>query len=111
MADSFLYLSRTNPSRYSGLLDIYLIVLVFSIIFSLPTIIVYLLVFYWLSKNSISLTNSKIILSITSTLGVFITLTIIYSFRDFEITLGYCLTTFLVGLLLKINFNTKNKKL
>jgi hypothetical protein len=101
-SQAILYIWGTNPHQVVGLLEVYPITLIFSILFSLPTFIVYLISFYYLSKRHATLTTSKIILVGISVLGVFITMTIIYGNRNNDITIAYCLTALVIGLVLKL---------
>lgn len=101
-SQAILYIWGTNPHQVVGLLEVYPITLIFSILFSLPTFIVYLTSFYFLSKHNIGSTISKLILVGIAVLGVFITMTIIKGSMSQDITIAYCLTAFVVGLILKL---------
>ncbi|MEJ8819059.1 hypothetical protein [Lacibacter sp. H407] len=113
-SQAILYIWGTNPRQVVGLLEVYPITLIFSILFSLPTFIVYLTSFYILSKYNISSTISKLILVGIAVLGVFVTMTIIKGSMSQDITIAYCLTAFVVGLSLKlktVNLKAQNKSI
>jgi hypothetical protein len=90
------------PHQIVGLLEIYPITLLFSLAFSLPTYLVYLSVFYFLTKQGINLKLLKVVLIIVSVLGIFITQLIIQGSMSEDIIISYSITTVIVGLLLKL---------
>ena len=96
------YIWGTNPHQVVGLLEVYPISLFFSIVFSLPTFLIYLTCFYFLSKHEIKWTLSKLILISVSAIGVFITMTIIKGSMSHDIEIAYSFTALIVGLILKI---------
>ena len=100
-----------NPHQVVGLLEVYPITLLFSIAFSIPTFLIYLTCFYFLSKQDVNSIVSKFILIAVSVLGIFITQTIIKGSMSQDIIIAYSVTAFIVGLILrlketKINFDT-----
>ncbi len=96
------YIWGTNPHQVVGLLEIYPISLIFSIFFSLPTFLIYLACFYFLSKHEVKWTLSKLILISVSVIGVYITMTIIKGRMSQDIEIAYSFTALIVGLTLKI---------
>lgn len=96
------YFYGTNPHQVVGLLEVYPITLLFSIAFSLPTFLIYLTCFYFLSKQDINFAISKIILIAVSVLGIFITQTIIKGTMSQDIIIAYCVTAIIVGLILRL---------
>jgi hypothetical protein len=102
------YLYGTNPHQVVGLLEVYPITLLFSIVFSLPTFLIYLTCFYFLSKQKTNLRVSKFILIAVSVLGIYITQTIIKGTLSQDIIISYSVTTIIVGLILRLKkFETK----
>lgn len=91
-----------SPHQVVGLLEVYPISLLFSLIFSLPTFCIYVLCFYFLLKNNIHWAISKFVLIVISALGVFITMSIIKGSMSQEIAIAYSITSILAGLLLKL---------
>jgi len=96
------YFYGTNPHQVVGLLEVYPITLIFSIVFSLPTFAIYLACFHFLSKHPTNLTVSRIILIAVSVLGIFITQTIIEGVMSQEIIVSYSITAIVVGLVLRL---------
>ena len=99
---AILYIWGTNPHQVVGLLEVYPITLILSILFSSPTFIVYLTCFYFLSKQDINVTKSKVILIAVSVLGIYITQTIIKGTMSQDIIIAYSVTAIVVGLILRI---------
>jgi hypothetical protein len=91
-----------NPNQVVGLLEVYPITLLFSIFFSIPTFLVYLLCFYLLSNRKINFTISRLVLVAVSVIGIITTQTFISGSMSQVIIIAYSLTTILVGLFLKI---------
>ena len=96
-----------NAHQIVGLLEVYPITLAFSIAFSLPTFLVYLTCFYFLSKRNVSPTISKYVLIGIAVTGVYVTMTIIKGSMSQDITIAYSLTTLIVGLFLKLKRKEK----
>jgi hypothetical protein len=102
------YIWGTNPHQVVGLLEVYPITLLFSIAFSLPTFLIYLTCFYFLSRRDLNFAVSKLILIAVSVLGIFITQTIIKGSMSQDIIVAYSITAIIVGLILKLK-DTKTK--
>lgn len=96
------YIWGTSPHQVVGLLEVYPITLLFSIAFSLPTFLIYLTCFYFLSKHDINFAMSKAILIAISVLGIYITQTIIKGTMSQDIIIAYSVTAIIVGLILRI---------
>lgn len=96
------YIWETNPHQVVGLLEVYPITLLFSIAFSLPTFLVYLTCFYFLSKQDINFAISKVILITVSVLGIYITQRIIKGTMSPDIIIAYSVTAIIVGLIFRI---------
>ena len=96
------YIFGANPHQVVGLLEVYPITLLFSIAFSIPTFLIYLTCFYFLSKQEVNSKVSKFILIAVSVLGIFITLIILKGNMIQDIIIAYSVTAFIVGLLLRL---------
>ena len=96
------YIQGTNPHQIVGLLEVYPITILFSIVFSLPTFLVYVTLFYFLSRQDINYAISKFILIAVSVLGIYITQTIINGTMSKDIIIAYSITAIVVGLILRI---------
>jgi Sec-independent protein secretion pathway component TatC len=96
------YILLPNPHRIAGLLEVYPIALIFSIAFSLPTFLVYLTCFHFLSKQNVNWRISKLILIAVSVIGICITMSIIQGSMSQDMAIAYSLTALIAGLLLKL---------
>jgi|GEM_PF-678394 len=96
------YAFTPNAHQIVGLLEVYPITLAFSIAFSLPTFLIYLTCFYFLSKKDTSPIIAKYLLIGIAVAGVYVTMTIIKGSMSQDITIAYSLTALLVGLILKL---------
>jgi hypothetical protein len=104
------YFYGTDPHQIVGLLEVYPIALMFSIAFSIPTLLIYLIFFYFLSKNRVSISISKFVLIAVSAIGIVITQTIIKGSMSRDIIIAYSVTSVIVGLVLRlkdVNSNTQ----
>ena len=104
------YIWGTNPHQVVGLLEVYPIILLFSIAFSLPTFLVYLTCFYFLSRQDINFVISKFILIVVSVLVIYITQTIIKGTMSQDIIIAYSVTAIIVGLILRIRKSKPDKQ-
>ena len=102
MSQAIDYFFGTNSHQVVGLLEVYPITLIFSIVFSLPTFLIYLTCFYFLSKRDVNFIIAKLILIVISVLGIFITQTMIKGSMSNDIIIAYSVTSIIVGLLLKL---------
>ena len=96
------YIYGANPHQVAGLLEVYPITVLFSIAFSLPTFLIYLACFYFLSKQDVNFSVSKFILIVISVLGIFITQTIIKGSMSHDIIIAYSVTSIIAGLVLRL---------
>lgn len=96
------YAFLPNPHQIAGLLEVYPIVLVFSIAFSLPTFLVYIGCFYLLAKNEVNPIMSKFVLITVSVVGIYITQTIIKGSMSQDIIIAYSTTAIVIGLILRL---------
>ncbi len=87
----------------SALFKIYPIFLSYSLVFSLPCFLVYLLTFFLLSKSRVPLIASKLILITISIAGILATIIIVTPNTPYEITIGYSITSLIVGLSLNLS--------
>ena len=101
------YVFIPNKHKIVGLLEVYPITLIFSLVFSLPTLLIYLISFYYLSKNNINPTVSKYLLIVIAATGVYVTMSIIGGSMSHEISIAYASTAVVVGMLLKLKRKEK----
>lgn len=67
-----------SPDQVIGLVEAYPVTLLFSCLFSFPTLIVYLFVFYFLAQNDVRPPLAKTILIFVTLFGIIITMLIIF---------------------------------
>jgi hypothetical protein len=67
-----------SPHQVIGLLEAYPVTLLFSCLFSFPTLIVYLFVFYFLAKNDVRAPLAKTILILVTLFGLIITMLVVF---------------------------------
>jgi hypothetical protein len=96
------YFYGASPHQVAGLLEVYPISLLFSVVFSLPTFLVYLACFYFLSRRATNLAVAKLVLILVSVLGIYITEAIIKGSMSRDIIIAYSVTSIILGMLLKI---------
>mgnify|MGYP003558305540 CR=1 FL=1 len=96
------YIVGANPHQVVGLLEVYPITVLFSIAFSIPTFLIYLACFYFLSKQNMNFAVSKFILIAISILGIYITESVIKGSMSRDIIITYSVTSFIVGIVLRL---------
>ena len=108
------YIFGNDPHRVVGLLEVYPITFLFSIVFSIPTFVIYYLSFSLLARNKIRLLLSKIILMSLTVLGIYTTQRLIDGNMSKDIVVSYSITSIFVGLSLrlkKIERKMQNKQI
>lgn len=96
------YLFIKNSHQIVGLVEVYPITLIFSFIFSLPTLCFYILIFNYLQKINISINQKKLALVVYTMTGITLTMLFIRGSMTFDITAAYTTTTFAVGMILPL---------
>jgi hypothetical protein len=86
------------------LFEIYPFVVLFSLIYSTPTYLVYSLIYYVLAKKKVGICFSKLILLAYTTICILITFLIFFGEREFIISISYAITSILLGIKIKLNF-------
>lgn len=92
------------PSQAVGLLEMFPIVFIASFIFSIPTYIVYALVYYYFSTKDLSISYSKTILNVIPVIGVFITTAFIGGLLWNFIAVSYSISSIITGLIFNLDF-------
>ncbi|APU97137.1 hypothetical protein BV902_12900 [Sphingobacterium sp. B29] len=98
LVSGFKFLS---PSEIGNALVWFTIYLIFSTIYSIPTLIIYLLVFYRLINSNIDSKWIKLILISVTIAGITLTTSIIDSDMLENLTIYYSLSAVVTGILLK----------
>lgn len=104
------YFLLPNPHQIVGLVEVYPITLLFSIFFSIPTLIVYLGVFYLLVKKRVSILFAKCLLMSLAALGIIITMIIIGGSMSQQMAFDYAITSLIIGLVTPLRINTRSTK-
>ena len=99
-----MYLTILNPHRIVGLLEVYPISLIFGLIFSTPTYIIYSFIYYFFGQKNLNVIFAKIILITLAVLGVIITTTILKGNMMEDIAVSYSIASIIAGLFFKLNF-------
>ncbi|MEC4004524.1 hypothetical protein OX283_007635 [Flavobacterium sp. SUN052] len=94
-----------NTKQICGVLAIFPISLLFGLIFSTPTYILYSFIYRFLRFKNINSNFAKIILILFVVFNVNITTNIIKGSMMNNITISYSLSAILSGLIFKLNFN------
>ncbi|CAD0005677.1 hypothetical protein [Flavobacterium salmonis] len=87
-----------------GLLEFYPVVLIASLIFSIPTYIVYAFVYYYFSTKDLPILFSKAILILITAIGVFITTAFIGGTLSHFIAISYLISSIITGSIFNLNF-------
>ncbi len=95
---------KVNSNRVIGLVEIYPITFIFSLIFSIPTYIIYGFIYYFLARNEVSIMKSKIILLLFTVLSILLTFHIVFNARELTISISYAVTSIILGIYFKLNF-------
>lgn len=99
-----------NSNKILGLLEVYPITVIFGFIFSVPTYIIYFLVYYFLGIKNINIKTSKLILITLAVIGIIVSFSITFNNREPEITIAYILSSIISGIIFKLSFKNDNNK-
>ena len=107
VTDIIAYLIIDNSNKIGGLTEVYPIALLFGLIFSTPTYILYSLLYYLFAQKNINLNFAKIILIVFAVLGVIVTGQIIKGNMIENSIIAYSISSIMTGLFFKLNFKKK----
>jgi hypothetical protein len=91
-----------NLKSVIGLVEVYPITIIFSLIFSTPTHVLYGFLYYFLGKKNINLKFSKLILILFYALGIIISFALIFGIDEVELISAYLSTSIFIGLVFKL---------
>ncbi len=103
-SEIILIIYDVKPNNLFGLLELYPLSLLFSLIFSAPTYIIYALVYYCLAKFKIQVIYSKIILISLVVFGIIITTSLLKGSIMQDVLISYTIAAILLGFILNLNF-------
>lgn len=92
-----------------GLLEFFPIVFIISLIFSIPTYIVYAFVYNYLSTKDLPILYSKTILNSIPIIGVFITTAFIGGTLSYFIAVSYSISSIIIGVIFNLNFQEEEE--
>ncbi|OYX85186.1 MAG: hypothetical protein B7Y83_05570 [Flavobacteriales bacterium 32-34-25] len=103
-----MYITILHPNKIVGLLEVYPIAIIFSIVFSIPTYIIYAFIYYYFSNKILTVLFTKTILISLAVIGIFATLKIIGGTISLDIAISYSIASIITGLFFKLNFKDEN---
>lgn len=106
----FQILFFENAHRIVGLVEIYPITFIFSIIFSFPTLCFYILFFNYLQKTNLGIIYRKLLLILFAILGITLTMLFLKGSMTKDIISAYTITTLLVGIFLPLREQPSSNK-
>ena len=101
IAQAIEYIFCKKPHQIAGLVELYPITLLFSIFFSLPTVLIYLIIFLLLSRSKVKSILAKSVLISISVIGIYITQMQIGGSMTWEIITSFSVSSIIIGLFLK----------
>jgi len=101
IAQAIEYIFGKKPHQIADLLELYPITLLFSIFFSLPTVIIYLIIFLLLSRLKVKSILAKSVLIAISVIGIYITQMQVGGSMTWEIITSFSVSSIIIGLFLK----------
>lgn len=97
-----------NIDTYLNFLAFFPYTFIFGFIFSLPTYIVYVLVFNYLEKKNVKLIYAKTILICLTIIGIYIPFYFVFNNREPNACLSYILTSIFFGYFYNIKTNNND---
>jgi hypothetical protein len=92
-----------------NLIEGYPIIVLYSLVFSLPTLIVYFFIYRHLLSNKINPNYSKIILTTLTVIGITITFLFLGGQMEMGLISSYSVTTITAGFIYKFNVEQTEK--
>jgi hypothetical protein len=105
------FILKPIPGQIVGLLEIYLITLIFSFLFSLPTLIIYFLTFKQLIKQNANPILTKFILISVTVIGINITVLLIGGSLSLTLIFAFSCAGIITGCIFKIKAKSDTEKL
>ena len=104
-----MYITELHPNKIVSLAEVFPIAFLFSLFFSIPTYIIYAIVYYYFSNKELPILFTKSILIFIAVSGIFITSSLMKGFMWFDIALSYSISSILTGLFFKLNFKSEEE--
>ena len=98
----FIFYYVSNTTRVFGLVEMFPLTLLFSIVFSIPTYIIYGTVLYFLQIKKFNKKTIKIVINLIAIIGIILTFSILFNGREPLIYLAYIIASGSTGSLIKL---------
>lgn len=103
------YLPNSNTKNVLGFLEVYPIMVIIGLIFSIPTYVLFFFVFELIKDKNIKTIYIKSFFIFIVVIGIWVTTNIISGTLWSDIAISYSLTAIALGLILKSNFTSPLK--
>lgn len=97
-----------SSNKIVGLVEVYPITIIFSLIFSVPTYILYGILYFFLAKKEIAINHSKTVLILFTSISILVTFYIVFNARELYASFAYAITSIVTGIFFKLNFKKTN---
>ncbi|KUJ63628.1 hypothetical protein AR687_00125 [Flavobacteriaceae bacterium CRH] len=98
------YLTNSNTKNVLGFLEVYPIMVIVGLIFSIPTYVLFFFVFELIKDKNIKTIYIKAFFIFIVVIGIWVTTNMISGTLWSDIAISYSLTSIALGLILKSNF-------
>jgi hypothetical protein len=98
----FIFYYSSNTSRVFGLVEIFPLTLLFSIVFSIPTYIIYGSALYFLESKKFNKKIIKIVINLIAVTGIILTFHNLFNVREPLISVAYIIASVIAGSLFKL---------
>ena len=102
-----LWSPLSNQLQLGALFELYMLFIIFGVVFSIPTLAVYLLTYYCCIKLEMQWLRTKVILILLAISGAVTTIYLIGGSWDSFIAYSYASSTLFFGVLLSFIYNSK----
>lgn len=102
------YIISGSSNTIVGLIEVYPITIIFSLIFSVPTYIIYGIIYYYLAKKEIGINHSKTVLILFTSISILVTFYVVFNARELYTSFAYAITSIVIGIFFKLNFKKTN---
>jgi hypothetical protein len=110
LPDVYMFIFKPASGQMTGLLEIYPLFLFFSLLYSLPTLLVYFIVFMLLIEQGTSPAFTKFILIALTVIGITMTILSIGGSLSSTLIFAYSLASVIAGCLLSIKSKSGTEK-
>lgn len=108
ISDTLYCIFYQSPFNLARLFEVYPAIISFIFIFSIPTFLCYLVLFFLLKKYPLPILVAKLCLNATAIIGILITWFYVDLFSGYHQLAGIIISTILIGFLLKLEKSPAN---